>query len=55
MALVFVRRYLPTLKIPHSEKYTTEVFNYIMPAFEFVSEEVSLNDIKHTKTNVFYK
>lgn len=54
-ALVFVRRYLPTLKIPHSEKYTTEVLNYIMPAFEFVSEEVTLNDIKHGKTNVFYK
>lgn len=54
-ALVFVRRYLPTLKIPHSEKYTTEVFNYIMPAFDFVSEEVNLNDIKHSKTNAFYK
>jgi 5-methylcytosine-specific restriction enzyme subunit McrC len=54
-ALVFVRRYLPTLKIPHSEKYTTEVFNYIMPAFEFVSEEVNLNNIEHSKTNAFYK
>ena len=54
-ALVFVQRYLPTLKIPHSEKYTTEVFNYIMPAFDFVSEEVNLNDIKHSKTNAFYK
>jgi len=54
-ALVFVRRYLPTLKIPHSEKYTTEVFNFIMPAFDFVSEEVNLNDIKHSKTNAFYK
>ena len=54
-ALVFVHRYLPTLKIPHSEKYTTEVFNYIMPVFDFVSEEVNLNEIKHSKTNVFYK
>jgi 5-methylcytosine-specific restriction enzyme subunit McrC len=54
-ALVFVQRYLPTLKIPNSEKYTTEVFNYIMPAFDLVSEEVNLNDIKHSKTNAFYK
>lgn len=54
-ALVFVRRYLPTLKIPHSEKYTTELFNYIMPAFDFVSEEINLNEIKHSKVNAFYK
>jgi 5-methylcytosine-specific restriction enzyme subunit McrC len=54
-ALVFVRRYLPTLKIPHSEKYTSEVLNFVMPAFEMVSEEVSLNDCKQTKTNAFYK
>lgn len=54
-ALVFIQRYLPTLRIPHSEKYTTAVFNYIMPAFDFVSEEVNLNDIKHSKTNAFYK
>lgn len=54
-ALVFVRRYLPTLKIPHSQKYTTEMFNYIIPAFDFVSEEVNLNEIKHSKINAFYK
>jgi 5-methylcytosine-specific restriction enzyme subunit McrC len=54
-ALVFISRYLPTLKIPNSEKYTTEVFNYIMPAFEYVSDEINLNDIKHSKTNAFYK
>jgi 5-methylcytosine-specific restriction enzyme subunit McrC len=54
-ALVFIQRYLPTLKIPQSEKYTSEVFNYIMPAFEFVSDEISINDIKHSKINIFYK
>ena len=54
-ALLFVRRYLPLLQIPQSEEYTSRVFNYVMPAFELVSEEVTLNDIKHTKTNVFYK
>lgn len=54
-ALVFIQRYLPTIKNLQSEKYTTEIFNYINPAFEFVSEEVHLHDIKHTKTNAFYK
>ncbi|MFK7032765.1 5-methylcytosine restriction system specificity protein McrC [Flavobacterium oreochromis] len=54
-ALVFVQRYLPNIKNLQSEKYTTEIFNYINPAFEFVSEEVNLHDAKHTKTNPFYK
>lgn len=54
-ALVFVNRYLPTLKNLNSTIYTDNVFNYINPAFEFVSEEVSLHDVKHAKTNVFYK
>lgn len=54
-ALVFIQRYLPNIKNLQSEKYTTEIFNYINPAFEFVSEEVNLHDIKHTKTNAFYK
>jgi 5-methylcytosine-specific restriction enzyme subunit McrC len=53
--LLFVQRYLPTIKNLHSEKYTANLFNYINPAFDFVSEEVSLHDVKHTKTNVFYK
>lgn len=53
--LVFIQRYLPTIKNLQSEKYTTEIFNYINPAFEFVSEVVNLHDIKHTKTNAFYK
>ena len=54
-ALIFVQRYLPTLNIKNSVKYTTEIFNYIMPAFDFVSEEVNLSDIKHSKINAFYK
>lgn len=54
-ALVFVQRYMPTIKNLQNEKYTTEIFNYINPAFEFVSDEVNLPDMKHTKTNVFYK
>jgi 5-methylcytosine-specific restriction enzyme subunit McrC len=54
-ALIFVQRYLPTLKNLNAEEYTANAFNYINPAFESVSEEVSLHDVKHTKTNVFYK
>ena len=54
-ALVFVERFLPTIKNLQSTEYTSEVFNYINPAFQFVSEEVSLYDVKNTKTNVFYK
>jgi 5-methylcytosine-specific restriction enzyme subunit McrC len=54
-ALVFVQRYLPNIKNLNTEAYTTGVFNYINPAFEFVSDEVNLNDVKHTKTNSFYK
>jgi 5-methylcytosine-specific restriction enzyme subunit McrC len=54
-ALLFVQRYMPTLKIPHSKEYIDKVFNYVMPAFDFVSEEVSLYEIKHGKFNPFYK
>lgn len=54
-ALLYVNRYLPQLKIPNSGDYTTDLFNYINPAFEFVSEDVEVNDIKHIKTNAFYK
>jgi 5-methylcytosine-specific restriction enzyme subunit McrC len=54
-ALVFIQRYLPTIKNIHSEKYSEGIFNYINPAFEFVSEVVELNDVKHAKTNAFYK
>ena len=53
--MVFIQRYLPNIKNLQSEKYIDEIFNYINPAFEFVSEEVNLHDIKHTKTNAFYK
>ena len=54
-ALIFVQRYLPTLSIPNSTVYTTDIFNYITPAFETVDSDINLNDIKHTKTNAFYK
>lgn len=54
-ALVFVQRFLPSLKNLQEQEYISEMLSYINPGFELVSDEVSLNDIKHTKTNIFYK
>lgn len=54
-ALGFVERYMPTITNLNSTSYTTALFNFINPAFQFISDEVNLNDVKHTKTNVFYK
>lgn len=54
-ALVFVKRYLPTFdKLNHND-FIADLFNYITPAFENISAEVELNEIKHSKTNAFYK
>jgi 5-methylcytosine-specific restriction enzyme subunit McrC len=54
-ALFFIQRYLPNIKNLQTEKYITEIFNYVNPAFELVSEEVNLHDLTNTKTNIFYK
>ena len=54
-ALVFVQRYMPAIANLNSTAFTTALFNYINPAFEFISDEVNLNEVKQTKTNVFYK
>ncbi len=54
-ALIFVQRFLPTYENLNSKEFTTDILSYIMPAFEMVSEGVNLNEIKHSKTNVFYK
>lgn len=54
-ALVFVQRYLATLKGLGSESFFTQTFNYINPAFEQVSAEASLYECQHLKTNPFYK
>ena len=54
-ALVFVQRYLPSVTNLDAKKYTAEVFSYILPAFDSISDDVNLNDVKHPKTNVFYK
>lgn len=54
-ALVYIRRYMTTFKGLSQEPFFQETFNYIQPSFQDVSEEVSLNDIKHLKFNPFYK
>jgi len=54
-ALLFVKRYIPKLKAFKAEKFVEPILNYINPAFENVSDEINLNDVKHTKKNVFYK
>ncbi len=53
--LLFVQRYLPNMKIESSEIFTQEAFNFILPAFVNVNDDIELNDIKHTKINAFYK
>lgn len=53
--LVYIKRYLSTYKGLSHASFFQESFNYIQPAFLEVSEEVSLNDIKHLKFNPFYK
>lgn len=53
--LLFVQRYLPTLKNLGSDIYATEAFNYILPVFEVVESKIELTEIKFSKTNNFYK
>ncbi len=53
--LSFIKSYLPVYATLNTDAYIQNLFNYITPAFETVSEEVNLNDIRYTKTNPFYK
>ncbi|WP_163380123.1 5-methylcytosine restriction system specificity protein McrC [Cyclobacterium sp. SYSU L10401] len=53
--LTFIRKYLATVKGLDSASYFEEAFCFIQPAFETVSEEVQLYEIKHFKFNPFYK
>jgi len=53
--LSFIKSYLPVYATLNTDVYIQNLFNYISPAFEPVSEEVNLNDIRFTKTNPFYK
>src|SRR5690606_16133408 len=53
--LAYVKRYLSTCTSLAHAGFFQESLNFIQPAFLDVSEEVSLNDIKHLKFNPFYK
>ena len=53
-ALIFVQRYLSSYKID-TQAGLINLFNYINPAFEEVSDDVSLHEVKHSKKNAFYK
>lgn len=54
-ALVFIKRYLPQFKGLEVDSKTYDLFNFITPAFENVSNDISLNEISKIKTNAFYK
>ncbi|MBS7233649.1 restriction endonuclease [Flavobacterium psychroterrae] len=54
-ALTFVKRYLPHYPNFTNNKDLQDTFNYINPTFYEVSDEIDLNEIKHSKTNAFYK
>lgn len=54
-ALTFIQRYISSPQLVHAKDFIEQSYNYINPAFEFVSSEVNINEIKHAKTNPFYK
>lgn len=54
-ALLFVQRYLTSGKGPKSSAALSPIFNYIMPAFVEVDDQVSLEACKSVKINPFYK
>lgn len=53
-ALVFVQRYLSS-NIINSEAGITQLLNFINPAFENVSDEVELQEVRTTKVSAIYK
>jgi 5-methylcytosine-specific restriction enzyme subunit McrC len=53
--LVFVKRYLPNYIQSSKSIELQNTFNYISPAFETVSDEIELNEIKQSHTNALYK
>ena len=54
-ALLFSQHYLPIINASTEKDKLMNVFNYILPAFEGVSDDVDLSEIKQTKFNAFYK
>lgn len=53
--LSFVRNYLAAARQNQLDGFAEEVFNYVTPAFELVSDEVDMEQVKQVKFNGFYK
>jgi 5-methylcytosine-specific restriction enzyme subunit McrC len=53
-ALLFVQRYLSVHQI-NTGDHIQHLFNYILPAFADVSDDISLQELKNPVTNPFYK
>jgi 5-methylcytosine-specific restriction enzyme subunit McrC len=54
-ALTFVQRYLPALSNFKADIFTQQIFNYINPAFETVSSDIEVRQVKQDHFNAFYK
>jgi len=54
-ALTFIKRYLPTYCDLADKRELIDTYNFINPAFQNVSNDIELNEIKNTKANSFYK
>ena len=62
-ALTFVQKYLPVLFKNVNQRpgkkdtfnYFIETFNYILPAFQMVNDDIDYNETKVFKSNIFYK
>ncbi len=55
LTVSFIKRYLPNYATISSDAYIQNLFNFILPAFETVSEDVDINEVKHGRSNPFYK
>lgn len=54
-ALVFVQRYLPNLSHNGSNSFLDQTLGYIRPAFEEVSDDISIQEVRSYHKNPFYK
>jgi len=55
LTMSYIKRYLPVFQTFKSDANLANLFNYVTPAFEGISENVDVNEIQHGKTNPFYK
>ncbi len=54
-ALTYIKRYLPLYSDFSDHPILKNTFNYVGPAFESVSDEIEVNEIKQFKSSAFYK